>query len=283
MSHSRLSRRSTLARMGMLMGCVAAGGLQLTSPVLANETFEFRVVNEVFKEKETKPIYETLTVFVRGLVYDFQVSAPKQTTIFDHRRGKITLLDPARKLKCVVETSDAVEFAGAYKKMKTTSDLFEFAKAPVFEVNFIDAVGELRLNSKVLNYRATGVKPKVAGAEREYRIFADHSARLDAMQPGLPPFPRMELNRELEAKGLVPAEIERKIKAVGKFFGTREETVRSTHSFNWAISEQDRHRIVEADDQLVNFDPCAFDKFFPEVATAKAAANNRPAVQTANR
>jgi hypothetical protein len=270
---SRSSRRSAIARMGFFVGCAVVSGLSV-APGMANDSFEFRVDNEVFREKEKEPSYETLTVFTRGLAYDFRLTEPKQTTIFDARRGRINLLDPVRQLKCIVETDETVQFAARIKTMKFKSPLLEFAKNPAFEVNFIDAVGELRLNHDVMNYSAKGVKPKLVGAELEYRSFADASARLDAMHPGnLPPFPRLELNRILSSKGLLPVEIEKKVVSTKGTFGTtREEKVRSVHSFNWSISSQDRRLIEEADTNLVNFESCTFEKFFPAVAAANAAA-----------
>ncbi len=128
--------------MGMLMGCVAIGGMQFTAPAKADGPLEFRVDNEVFREKEKQPSYETLTIFVRGLAYDFQLSEPRQTTIFDAKRARITLLDAKRQLRCTLETDETVEFVSGMKTMKAKTKLFEFAKNPVFDAKFLESVGE---------------------------------------------------------------------------------------------------------------------------------------------
>ena len=65
-------------------------------PAVANDK-EFRVDTELFLNQEKEPFLQTLTIFTDGAVYDFQLTEPVQTTVFDARRGQFTLLDEARR------------------------------------------------------------------------------------------------------------------------------------------------------------------------------------------
>src|SRR5436190_22511749 len=74
------------------------------------DDLEFRVDTEVFKNDEKKPILEQLTIFAAdGTVYDFQLTAPPESTVFDPRHGRFTLLDETRKVKAVIATQEVMD------------------------------------------------------------------------------------------------------------------------------------------------------------------------------
>ena|SRR5689334_22705737 len=76
------------------------------------DDLEFRVDTEVFKNDEKQPILEQLTIFAAdGTVYDFQLTAPAETTVFDPRHGRFTLLDDTKKVKAVVATQQIMDVA----------------------------------------------------------------------------------------------------------------------------------------------------------------------------
>ena len=75
---------------------------------------------------------------------------------------------------------------------------------------------------------------------------------LNSMRPPNPPhFGRLELNRELSDRGLLPQDIERTVLLGGLF--RKPERARSHHVVGTAISGTDRRRIDEAGGYLVSF------------------------------
>ena len=149
---------------------------------------DFRVDTDVFVDRnEEKPVAETLTLFSQGVVYDFILNGSEEITVLDIRHGRIVLLDAERRVKTELTTDQLIEFSA---KIKTLSQdekqnaLF----SPQFTTRFDEESGELELVSPRLTYRATGIRPKLAAAPRQFREFADWYARLNAIRPGnLPP------------------------------------------------------------------------------------------------
>lgn len=233
---------------------------------------EFRCDSEVFVGKEKNPVQQTLTIFTGSLAYDFLLTEPEETTLYDFNRGEVRLLDKARKVRTTILADDLLRFTAAYKTTKAESELFNFARQPSFEETF--ATDVLMLAAPALSYRVTCTKGSIVGADKRYREFADWSARLNAMRPGnLPPFPRMELNKALAARGVLPSEIERTIVAA-TLTGKRTEVVRSEHRFNWSLSSPDRRRILDTGDQLTNFTAVTVEEYL-ELSKEKLAAGKR--------
>jgi hypothetical protein len=246
----------------MLMLCVFVGG-----NVYAAEA-EFRCDTEVFVGTEKQPAQETLTIFTGNLAYDFLLTKPEEITVYDFGRGQLTLLDKGRKVRTTIPTDNLLRFSAAYKTAKAESDLFAFCTQPSFEESFADDV--LMLEARPLSYKATCCKPEVAGADKRYREFADWSTRLNALRPGnLPPFPRMEMNKALAARGMLPSEVERTIVATS-FTMKRTDVVRSYHLYNWALSAPDRRKIDTVGEYLTQFQSVPVEEYLQlEKATGK--------------
>jgi len=239
---------------------VCAVAVLMTSTLCAEN--QFRCDTEVFAGKDTKPVQQTLTMFDGKVVYDFMLGKPEkpeEITVFDLGRGQITLLDPARKLKTTILRDDMLEWTATYKTVKAESELFIFCTQPTFKEKFTDDT--LTLSSKQFSYEAVGVKPEQSGSEVLYRQFADWSARLNGMRPGnLPPFPRLQLNESLAAKGLLPRTIKRTI-STAHLTGRRSETVRSEHLFNPQLSAGDKKQIEEVGDRLIEFKAVSWKEY----------------------
>jgi hypothetical protein len=212
----------------------------------------FRCETDVFVAAEKEPVQQSLTVFTGTLVYDFLLGQSQEITIYDVERGTIDLLDKKRKLRATILTDDLLQITALYKTRKAESDLFKFCTEPVFEKTLAD--NSLTLGSSQFKYRVTCVAPRWAGAEQRYCVFADLSAQLNAIRPGnLPPFPRMELNKALAAHQMLPEEIERTITTRNITGARRNETIRSRHLFNWALSARDRQLVEEVGDHLIKY------------------------------
>jgi hypothetical protein len=229
---------------------LAISSLLLTHAFAADD--EFRCDSEIFMGEEKKPVQETITIFTGKLAYDFLLTAPEEITVYDFGRGQFTLIDKNRKVKTTIASDDLLRFTAAYKTIKPDTELFSFCTQPSFDEEFSEK--KLRLHSKTLTYQVECIKPEHTGADKRYRDFADWSARLNAMRPGnLPPFPRMEMNKSLAARNMLPSKIERTISTF-HLTGTRTEVVRSHHLFNWQLSLSDRRRIDQVGDYLTQFE-----------------------------
>ena len=240
-----------------LLSFVAMG---IVAVSVAAEEKEFRCDSEVFLGNEKKPVQSSLTIFTPPMVYDFLQGTSEEITVYDFGRGQITLLHPQKKQRVTLTTDDLLRVSAAYKTMKAETELFSFCVSPTFEENF--ANDHLTLQGKCLTYRTSCVKPRQAGADKVYREFADWSCRLNAFRPGnLPPFARLEMNKSLAARDMVPAKIER-ITSLSHGPLSRHETVRSEHLFNWTLSVEDRRRIERAGGFMADFSPVSVEIYF---------------------
>jgi len=213
---------------------------------------DFRVENEVYAGSDEKPVTETLTLFSGDVAYDFVLGDRsdgiefKYVTVFNNRLNSIVLLDPKRKIRTTLTTHELAEFTAAIRKRaddEPNNGLF----GPVFSVTYEDAERQITMTSDKLTYRAKGVSPKDPTAAKRYRRFADWYAQLNATWGNLPPFGRIELNRILAEKGLLPLDVERTI-----VLNRKKTVAHSKHSVNWALSNTDRRRIEQAGEMMTN-------------------------------
>jgi hypothetical protein len=239
--------------------------LAAVAPAIAQE---FRIDTEVFVGKEREPAAETLTLFSNGLIYDFLITQPEEITMFDPLRGRFTLLDPVRKVRCGISTQEVLDYVLALEAHAAEEKvvLFSFAASPKFTpaVEEYEENGQklvrLTLAGKALTYSAVARKPERPEAVRAFRSFADWFARLNAMRPGnLPPGARLELNKTIAERDLIPLEITRTIAAPRILASKRE--VRCRHLVTWSLSGEDRKKIDRAGTGLADFQAVTFDEY----------------------
>ncbi len=215
---------------------------------------DFRVDTDVFlgePQEEEQTFSEHLTLFHGPIVYDFTIKGPEEITIFKLQDGAITLLDVKRKKRADLTTAELLDFSAQIKAIGTSKQAEDLV-APKFEVTFDAEQKSLELVSRKFTYRATGIELSDPSIATRYREFTDWYARLNSMRPKNPPhFGRLELNRELADRGLVPQDIERTVVLGGLF--RKPAVARSHHIVVAAISGTDRRRIDEAGGYLVSF------------------------------
>jgi hypothetical protein len=234
---------------------------------------EFRIDTEVFLGEEKEPAAETLTLFYRGLIYDFLLTGPEEITMFDPQRGRFTLLDPARKLRCGLATQEVLDYTLALEThaVQAKDPLFAFAASPKFtpSAEEFQENGQKRtrltLAGQPLEYSVVAYHPEEQPETvRAFRSFADWYSRLNAMRPGsLPPGARLELNKALAERDLIPLEITRTIAAPRLL--AKKSVIRSRHLVTWSLSGEDRKRIERAGTYLAEFKAV---KNFDEYRTA---------------
>lgn len=226
---------------------IAAFGNQLSAQ-------EFRIETELYARSRGETDVRFVTVFTADATYDFRLTDPQETVIYESGLHRITLLSPARKLRTSLQQSDLIEFTAALKaNVSESRPLFHFACNPQFKVEIDETAKTVSLTSPLLTYRIQAESPKASynDAVNRYQEYADWSARLSAMRAGalhLPPFARIEANQIVARKGWIPSEVERTVTV-----GSKRQESRTKHVINWIISEQDQKRISRAGDDLVTF------------------------------
>lgn len=238
---------------------------------------DFRIDTEIFIGDDKEPAAETLTIFSQGMIYDFLLTEPAEMTVLDTVRGRFTLLDPARRVKCGLGTQEVLDqtFALATHAAQSRDALFAFAAKPEFEtkVEEFEEYGQPRtritLTGKPLSYVVIGREPEKPEAVAAFRYFADEFAQLNSLRAGnLPAGARLEVNKALADRRLIPLEVTRTIPATNPL--GREIVVKSRHLVNWTLSGEDRKKIDRAGTGLAEFSAVSFEEY--RASAAKPAA-----------
>jgi len=230
----------------------------------------FRMETDVIEGNAKTPFCRVLTLFTDGLAYDFLTlennggkGKTTEITVFNIPSGRVVMLSPDRSVKTVVSLDELLKTTTDLKvNIKESDKLFHFAAHPKFDVKFSPEAKELALRSDIMTYVVKCAKAETTGAARTYQEFADWSARLNSLLPGknLPPFARMELDRELAERDLMPAEIARTIVIPGTLRNRKEELL-TRHHINWILSSTDHNRIQRVAQQIGDFKTVSFQEF----------------------
>ncbi|MFO0818748.1 MAG: hypothetical protein U1A77_12450 [Pirellulales bacterium] len=270
---NRAGRLGWSAGIALLFAVLSVELLPVALPRV-NAQESFRVETDIFVGKQTEPL-QYLTLFTDRIVYDFRVTKPEEITIYDWDRHRIVLIDPARKWKATLVTDEVLGFTAALKTHVSESNpVFYAATHPNFGEVAETEDGWFSLANKHITYRFKGAPPKNAESVARYREFADWSARLSAMRPGnLPPFARIETNKQLAERGWLPEEVERIIDPAR--IGQKKVEVRSRHLTNWLLSESDRKRMERVGDHLATFQEVSFQEFRDAAIVAQTEGKSR--------
>jgi hypothetical protein len=135
------------------------------------------------------------------------------------------------------------------------NEVARFFQNPVFKINEDPDTGELVFDSQLLQYRITTMPAKSDDLLHTYIQFANWYAQLNSVtKPGsTPPFPRMAVNDNLQARGLIPTEIEFTATNPARIAATRSITLRSVHDVEWKLFGEDLRRIEETGRQMAAF------------------------------
>ncbi|MGD9722117.1 MAG: hypothetical protein AB7O59_12255 [Pirellulales bacterium] len=237
---------------------------------LRSRAEDFRVETKVFTGKEKTPASQNLTLFQAGYVYDY-LSDPERVAVFDKAHGRFILLDPDRKVKVEIKTEDVLVFSEKrHDKAALSANAFlRFAADPEFKVEF-DVEGELTLASEHLTYRVETVPAQSEATALQYREFSDWYARFNSMiyLGSTPPFPRLEVNRELAKRTLVPTKVSLTIPAQSSS-GVRATQMRAEHHVSWRLLQRDLERLSETANQLATFQAVDLAEFQPDAVTKR--------------
>jgi len=219
---------------------------------------QFRITSELYAGKEAEPFAESLTLFnSEGVIYDFELTGQQVITVIDPKRERIVMLDAATETKTEISMQ---LFAAAIVNMKSIglkNDGRKFFFEPEFETSFDAETGTLKLAAKEMSYTAKTIRSQQSAAAASYQMFADWSARLNGIHPqNMPPFARIELNKELGARNVLPEEVKLVIPGA-----LRTIEYKSRHAVIWNLSNTDRKKIETAGVQMATFTAVTFQEF----------------------
>jgi hypothetical protein len=245
--------------------CVAAAvgsGVARAEPGAEPRPLAMRVESEIFAGG-SEPVARSLTLFRDGVAWDFlelRVAGKgrgesrlelAEIALHDPARERIVIIDPVRHVKTQVEAIRLERLSVSLTKWARGSDdrLVRWAGGPDFAADLTETDGTIELAGPRVRYAVAHTAAPSPEAARAYRTFADSALLLKALvRPGgIPPFPRLALNRRLEAAGAIPSEVKLEVEPRLGALGGQTERLTCVHKVHPAILPADASRIEEAE------------------------------------
>ncbi|MGI9177080.1 MAG: hypothetical protein ACR2IT_04405 [Pirellulales bacterium] len=250
---------------GVAMVAVAHAGDGIQEADGEPRPCEMRVESELFENGGDAPTARSLTVFDEGVAWDFlemparknQAMTVGEIVLHDPARERVLVIDPVRHLKTQIDSIRLERMSVSLAKWARGNDdrLIRWAGGPDFTPGFTETDTRIELAGPRVRYAVAyeeAPSPEAAGV---YRQFADTAILLKAlMQPGgIPPFPRLAVNRRLEDAGAIPAEVTLEIDSRLTPIG-RPERLRCVHTVHPRLLAGDRRRIEDAKAHIATSD-----------------------------
>jgi hypothetical protein len=237
----------------------ACGGLS----VGAAEDAGFRVESQVFVNGAEEPVARSLTLFRDGVAWDFlepvaakggHAGTGGEIVLHDPARERVVLVDPVRNLKTQIDAIRLERLSVSLASWARKSDdrLVQWAGGPDFGEGMTESDERIELVGPRVHYVIDFARPPSAEAAGIYRRFADTAILLKALvRPGgLPPFPRLAINRRVAAAGGIPTEVSLEIDSRVAMVAGRADTLRCVHKFHPRLLTGDLSRIEDAESRV---------------------------------
>jgi hypothetical protein len=250
---------------------LACACLVLVAPVVAappaalppsDREFELRVESELFADGGAEPVARSLTLFEGEVAWDFlELAAPAadgppelrlaEIVLHDPARERVVVIDPARDVKTQIESIRLERLSVSLAKWARNADdrLVRWAGGPDFGDGMTEKDEALELVGPRVRYGVAYAAAPSTEAAATYRRFADTAILLKALlQPGgIPPFPRLALNRRIEAAGAIPAEVTLEIDPKLALVAGRPSRLKCVHKSHPRLLTGDIARIEDAE------------------------------------
>lgn len=273
--HPTAPRHSVAARLfGMVAGLLAAGGTA-ARPSAADEPrplpaadWTMRIESRLYAHAGGEPEAKSLTLFRDGVAWDFLElpqpvpgGKPDETrmtlveiVLHDPARERLVVIDPVRNVKTEIDKIklDRLGVSLAAWARGTDDKLVRWAGGPDFESGVVEKDGRIELVGPRVRYAIAHERAPSDEAAEAYRQFADTAVLLKALlhPGGLPPFPRLALNRRIEAAGGIPTEVTLAIEPRFAPLPGHGQTLTSVHKMHPRMLASDVERIEEAEGHL---------------------------------
>ncbi|NDC63395.1 MAG: hypothetical protein EBZ59_05275 [Planctomycetia bacterium] len=283
--------RMLAAAAALGVGCHAA-----PSPA-AEAGDHLRVESEIYVNEGAEPVARSLTLFCNGVVWDFLESsdcdapaggaqAADEIVLHDPVRERVVVIDPGRNLKTQVASLRLERLGVSLASWARTSEdrLIRWAGGPDFGDGFQEQDGRMELVGPRVRYEVEFAAAPSPEAAESYRRFADTAILLKALlhPGGIPPFPRLAINRRVCSAGGIPTLVTLEIDPKMAMLAGRPDRLRSVHRIHPRLLAGDFDRIEEAQARVAIAESVDLAKFCePSSATVSertdASPVNRPA------
>ena len=233
-------------------------GLAEAPAQLQDRPCELRVESDLFSAGGDEPIARSLTLVHQGVAWDFleivdadtKTAAIGEIVLHDPARERVVVIDPVRHVKTQVDMIRLERLSVSLAKWARSNDdrLVRWAGGPDFTAGFTEEDERIELVGPRVRYAVAYEEAPCPEAAGNYRRFADTAILLKAlMQPGgIPPFPRLAVNRRLEDAGAIPSEVTLEIEPRLIGIAGRPERLRCVHKVHPRLLGGDLERIEDA-------------------------------------
>jgi len=229
----------------------------------AIEPLEMRVENEVFVDQGTEPVARSLTLFRAGLAWDFldggRPGDAGEIILHDPTRERVIVIDAARNVKTEIESLRLERLSASLAAWARRSEdrLVRWAGGPDFDDGSRLQDRSVELIGPRVRYEVAFAAAPSADAAEIYRRFADTALLLKTLlhPGGIPPFPRLALNRRIAAADGIPESVTLEIDSRAALIGGRPNVLRSVHKLHPRLLGSDLQRIEDAEARVAVAEP----------------------------
>ncbi len=214
-----------------------------------------RVESEIFVDRGTTPVARSLTIFRDGLAWDF-LDGPTsgeaaEIALHDPARERVVVIDAIRNVKTEIDNQRLERLSVSLATWARRSDdrLVRWAGGPDFDEGCDEKARSLELSGPRVRYDVSFAEAPTPAAAELYRRFADTALLLKALlhPGGIPPFPRLAINKRIAAAGGIPESVGLEIDARNALLGGRPQVLRSVHKMHPRLLATDLERIEDAE------------------------------------
>ena len=254
---------------GWLAGLLAVlTGVGEAGLATAGDGVLMRVETEVFANDDEAPVARSLTLFRNGVAWDFLETLskekeeeedagpdePAEFVLHDPARERIILVDPARHVKTQIDHLQLERLRaslGAWAR-KSDDPLMRWAGGPEFGDGMEETATKIVLTGPRVRYEVAFEEAEDGAVPEEYQRFADAALLIKALvhPGGLPPFPRIAINRRVAAAGGVPVAVRLEIDSRMAKLGRRPNVLRSEHKVLESWLSADHKRVAAAEERM---------------------------------
>lgn len=232
-----------------------ARGADAAAPADGDGPVNLRVQTEVFAGDATEPVARSLSLFQEQVAWDFlepgaegsAAAVAEEIVLHDPARSRIVVIAPGLRIRTEISRARLERVRSSLQAWARESDdeLLRWSADAECAPQPADAATMVELDGPGARYRVVGSPAPSAAAARTYREFADAAVVLRALlhPGGLPPFPRMAINRRLATSDLLPETVTLELDA-GSL--RQPHVLRSEHRFAPRLVDADLARIESA-------------------------------------
>lgn len=271
--------------LAIVVGWLGLAGLESVAetpgePAAFPGTLAMRVESELFTAAEEQPVARSLTLFHEGVAWDFLELPDEEAAaddegmrlieivLHDPARERVVVIDPVNRRKTEIPLIRLERLSVSLGKWARASDdrLVRWAGGPDFASGLSEKEGQLELAGPRVRYAVAHAAADSPEAAVTYRRFADTAILLKALlhPGGIPPFPRLALNRRLEAAAAIPTEVTLEIDARLAVVAGGPERLKSVHKTHPRLLSADHRLIAKAQAHVASAEDVVLAAFVAE-------------------